>query len=120
MKLTSTINNELDMEIDEKISEYYDDELKISDALFFEANIAISDNLKNHYFETMYLNFKISNSIHLTKIRAKQKAKDCVNVILKSFRYKEKLLIFNLYAVCLQNLNKFFGGRLLDIDGNNS
>ena len=105
--------------LDEKLSEYYDNETNISEMIEFEARMAMSDELRNYYYENLFKNFCISNSIKLTSLRAKEYSNSLVKRIYESLEYENKTLFFNIYSVFLKNINKVLCSCMLYIRRNN-
>lgn len=118
LKNIQQINNT--EEIQEKISEYYDNEVNSTEAIYLEARFAMSEILRKYYYKEIYENFKISNSVNLTKIRTADNSKNMVNLIFRQYKYKNAILFFYFYSVLLKNINKIFSCRLLNFNRNNS
>ncbi|MBQ8848553.1 MAG: hypothetical protein IJ003_06370 [Candidatus Gastranaerophilales bacterium] len=60
--------------LEELTCEYYDNELNNSRLISFEADMANSESIREFSENLCFGYFKISNSMKLTKIRAKSKA----------------------------------------------
>jgi len=60
--------------LDEDISAYYDEEMKTSKLLKYEARIALSDCVRNYTYEKCFDYYKISTSIKRTLWHLKERA----------------------------------------------
>ena len=59
-------------ELEELTSQYYDNQLKASQLVNFEVKLANSESIREFSEKLCYGYFKISNSMKLTKIRARK------------------------------------------------
>ncbi len=100
-------------QLEDKISEYYDDEMSENDLFNYEARLAISKEIRDYTYQRCFEYFKISNSIKLTKIRAQDRAKKALNEI-------NERLVGNGNSVLFKRVNKFLSNFLLHIKRNNS
>ena len=119
MTLQNTIKTDFDTS-DELINSYYDKQLNTLQEINIEADMALSENYCDLVYKKCFDNFKITNSIKLTKIRAKEKSQILVQKILSSEDYKNKTLIVNFNSVLLKCINKLLSSLFLNINRNNS
>ena len=99
--------------IENIISEYYDEQLPVSELLGYEARLAISKGIRDFTNERCFEYFKISNSIRLAKIRNRDKASKIAGDFIEN-----KLL--NINAVSSKGIYERLCKLFLDFLGYNS
>ena len=102
------------LEIEEKISKYYDSEMNFEELINFEAKLINSKVISNLVNQRCWEYFKISNSIKLTKLRNKYKADMIVNKLIS----QDCLINFN--SITSKRFNEHLRRLLLNIRWNNS
>ena len=100
--------------LDEDISAYYDDELNYLQLIALEARMNASPALKEIINNDWWENFKISNSIKITKMRNNYKSERIFN------KYFNDLKLINFYPITFKGFYKCFCGFLLNFKRNNS
>ena len=100
----------------EESSEYYDNEMNYTNIFHFEQKCRISEYVNNQREVNCFNFFKISNSMNLTKIRCKNKAKQITNDFF-SAKEKKSIDIYTIFSECF---NKILSCSFLNILRNNS
>ena len=103
--------------LEDKINEYYDEQMNESQLISYEARIANSIMIKEYTYQRCFEYFKISNSIKLTKNRLNKKAQEITDKILADI---QKELFFNINPVFLERINKHLRSFFLHIRRHNS
>lgn len=103
--------------IDESLSKYYDNEMKESELLSFEAKIVNSNYIKDYINQKCFEYYKISSSINRTKEKLKLKSNKLTDEIINKNHEK---LFFNFYTVIFKRVNKYLRRLSLNILRNNS
>lgn len=105
-------------ELDEITSEYYDNELYENELFNFEAKIATSREIRDYTNERCFEYFKISNSMRLVKIRAKDRAEKMSCLIFEKINSEKS--IFKLNSVLFERFKEIFCGFFLNIRRNDT
>ena len=93
------------------ISTYYDRQMSDLELIHFEANMALSERLREECANDCYENFLISNSIKLAKMRSCQRASKLTKMLEESFMNQENkkklaILPINIYTVIFKGFYK--------------
>ena len=99
--------------LEDKISEYYDEQMSENDLFNYEARLALSREIRDYTYDKCFEYFKISNSIKLTKIRANDKAQKMTQKICEN-------LVRDRNTVSSKGVNKFLRSLFLHFKRNNS
>ena len=102
--------------LDTLISQYYDCEMNDYEIINFEARMALSKGIRDYTSRQCYEYFKISNSIKLTKNRAKDKA---INMTQR-FEAKINSSFININAVSFKSFYKHLRNSFLNALRHNS
>lgn len=101
--------------LDNTISQYYDEEMNLSELLAFEARIAVSKGIRDYTNAQCFEFFKISNSIKIVRKRANNLSYNMLKTLKKEDRKK---LILKNNAVFFERINKIFRNLFLNINRN--
>ncbi len=106
--------------LDNIISEYYDEEMKDSSLLNYEARIAVSKGIRDYANDTCFEYFKITNSIKRVKLRTTEKADFIVRDFNKKLRKEKRKSLLYVNSIFLKRINKRLRNLLLNLNGDNS
>ncbi len=103
--------------LEDKINEYYDEQMNSSQLISYEARIANSLLIKEYTYQRCFEYYKISNSIKKTKKRLEKKAKETTENVLSQIQNE---LFFNVNSVFLKRFYEHLSSFFLNIGRNNS
>ncbi len=103
--------------LEDKINEYYDEQMNSSQLINYEARIANSLLIKEYTYQRCFEFYKISNSIKLTKEKLKQRANATTQKILINMQNE---LFFDSNSVFLKRFYKHLCRFFLNIRRHNS
>ena len=103
--------------LEDKINEYYDEQMNSSQLLNYEARIANSLLIKEYTYQRCFEFYNISNSIKFTKKRLKPKAQEITKNILVNIQDD---LFFNINSVFFKGVYKHLRSFLLNLRRHNS
>ena len=102
------------------ISTYYDRQMSDLELIHFEANMALSEKLKDRCAKECYDNFLITNSIKLAKMRSAQRAKIMANQFINSKKTNKRLFFgVDIYSVIFKSFYKHNRNVFLNVNRNN-
>ena len=106
--------------MNETISTYYDRQMSDLELIHFEANMVLSEKLREQCAKNCYEYFIITNSIKLAKMRSAQRAKVVVNDFI-SIKKEKRLPLFlvDIYTIVFKSFYKHNRDVLLNINRNN-
>ena len=105
--------------LDEAVNKYYDHEMSDSELLHFEANMALSNGVREYCMKQCYEYFKMTNSIKLVKMRSATQA----GLMMKKF---EKMLNstikidIDIYTVFFKGIKESLRNFFLCFKGHNT
>ncbi len=103
--------------LEDKINEYYDEQMNSSQLINYEARVANSLLIKEYTYQKCFEFYKISNSIKKTKFKLEEKAKITTENILVNIQDE---LFFNIDSVFLKRVYKHLRSFFLNIGRNNT
>ncbi len=103
--------------LENKINEYYDEEMNPSQLLNYEARIANSIMIKEYTYQKCFEFYKISNSIKQVKCKLRNNAERTTQKILVNMQEE---LFFNRDTVFLKCIYKHLSSFFLYFRRNNS
>lgn len=106
--------------LDDTISQYYDNEMNESELLNYEARLALSKGVKDYTNNICFEYYKITNSINKIKFKSETIANKITNNVLNEVILKKEKSLFYIYSVFLKRFYKRLRSFFLNFLRNNS